>query len=92
MPLIGRSPLELGDATARILVPRLGPLKTSLLTRAVTVGVYEGIAKSDRVGPLVPPGLYIPAAWSGRAVRGPVGHHQMRISSPVWGYIDEIST
>jgi len=49
----------------------------------LTVDIYEEIAKSERHEPGGdrPVGIYIPAAWSGRNARGPVGHHQMRAGS-----------
>jgi len=49
----------------------------------LTVGIYEDIAKSERHEPGGdrPVRVYIPAAWSGRNARGPVGHHQIRARS-----------
>ena len=55
----------------------------SISISELTVGVYDEIAKSE----MHEPGgdrsvrLYIPAAWSGRNARGPVGHHQIRTGS-----------
>ena len=47
------------------------------------MGIYEEIAKSEmhEPGEDWPVRLYIPAAWSGRNARGPVGHHQIRTGS-----------
>lgn len=43
-----------------------------------TVGVYDETTKSETHNPGGHSVPYIPAAWSGRNERGPVGHHHIR--------------
>ena len=59
----------------------------SFSRRELTVGVYEQTAKSEMQEPggVRPVRLYIPAAWSGRNARGPVGHHHIRVGSDELG-------
>jgi hypothetical protein len=57
----------------------------NLSLRERTVGIYDETTKSDIHNPRWYAEPYIPAAWSGRNVSGPVGHHHIRLQSDGFG-------